>query len=212
MTFLFATPSTQPLPEVLIQMLMVVGVVAMGVILTISIRGKIARKHAATPPPRVRLEQVKSRQLSTQDHHAISAELHDSARRLAAHLDNKAERLEQLLEQAESRIAELTIAVESVPPTPETARRSPPESRPSAVPVAAIPNEPDAITREIERRPDDPIETTNGRVTPSADEGLDLLTRSVYELADAGHESVSIARTLDEQIGKVELILALRAS
>ncbi len=39
----------------------------------------------------------------------------------------------------------------------------------------------------------------------------DPLTRSVYKLADSGHDTVSIARELDEQIGKVELILALRA-
>jgi hypothetical protein len=40
---------------------------------------------------------------------------------------------------------------------------------------------------------------------------LDPLTRRVYELSDAGHNPVDIARALDEQIGKVELILALRA-
>jgi hypothetical protein len=33
---------------------------------------------------------------------------------------------------------------------------------------------------------------------------------AVYELADGGRDPVEIARALDEQIGKVELILALR--
>jgi hypothetical protein len=41
-------------------------------------------------------------------------------------------------------------------------------------------------------------------------EQLDPLTQSVYELADAGRNPVQIAKELDEQIGKVELILALR--
>lgn len=38
----------------------------------------------------------------------------------------------------------------------------------------------------------------------------DPLVRKVYELADAGQPIIEIARQLDEQIGKVELILALR--
>ncbi len=38
----------------------------------------------------------------------------------------------------------------------------------------------------------------------------DALTAAVYERADAGLSSVEIAQQLDEQVGKVELILALR--
>jgi hypothetical protein len=38
----------------------------------------------------------------------------------------------------------------------------------------------------------------------------DPLARSVYELADQGNDSAQIARELDEHVGKVELILALR--
>lgn len=38
----------------------------------------------------------------------------------------------------------------------------------------------------------------------------DELTQNVYRLADAGNDSIEIARTLGEHVGKVELILALR--
>jgi len=38
----------------------------------------------------------------------------------------------------------------------------------------------------------------------------DPLTRSVYQLADEGLETGEIARRLEEHVGKVELILALR--
>ena len=38
----------------------------------------------------------------------------------------------------------------------------------------------------------------------------DDLTRNVYRLADAGHDPVAIAQQLNEHVGKVELILALR--
>ncbi len=40
----------------------------------------------------------------------------------------------------------------------------------------------------------------------------DELTRAVYEQADAGRSALEIAQQLDEQVGKVELILALRVS
>ncbi len=33
---------------------------------------------------------------------------------------------------------------------------------------------------------------------------------SVYELADTGYQPIQIAQELDEQVGKVELILSLR--
>ena len=39
---------------------------------------------------------------------------------------------------------------------------------------------------------------------------LDPLTVKVYALADAGQDSVQIAQKLDEHVGKVELMLALR--
>ena len=39
---------------------------------------------------------------------------------------------------------------------------------------------------------------------------LDPLTQGVYELADTGRSPLEIAQQMDEQVGKVELILALR--
>jgi hypothetical protein len=38
------------------------------------------------------------------------------------------------------------------------------------------------------------------------------LARAVYDLADAGRDPVQIARELDQQVGTIELILALRAA
>jgi hypothetical protein len=43
---------------------------------------------------------------------------------------------------------------------------------------------------------------------PAAPE--DPLARNIYQLADAGNDSIEIARQLNEHVGKVELILALR--
>ena len=96
MLSLATTTTEQPMPEVLAQMLLVIGVVAIGVLLTVSIRRKIALKNAATPEPRQQIAQAKSVRRLTQDKYAVSSELHDTAQRLAASMDSKAERLEQL--------------------------------------------------------------------------------------------------------------------
>ncbi len=48
------------------------------------------------------------------------------------------------------------------------------------------------------------------RVPQVPEEPVDPLSLSVYELADEGRSPVEIAQQLDEQVGKVDLILALR--
>ena len=50
----------------------------------------------------------------------------------------------------------------------------------------------------------------DGKTSPPAPPPLDPLTRSVYEHSDTGLSALEIAQQLDEQVGKVELILALR--
>ncbi|MFG0283753.1 MAG: hypothetical protein ACF8R7_04965 [Phycisphaerales bacterium JB039] len=51
---------------------------------------------------------------------------------------------------------------------------------------------------------------TPGRPPPSEPVGADPIARGVYELADEGLGPVEIARRLDQHVGAVELILALR--
>lgn len=50
------------------------------------------------------------------------------------------------------------------------------------------------------------------RAPGNGEHQADELTRAVYKHADAGRTALEIAQQLDEQIGKVELILALRAT
>ena len=61
-----------------------------------------------------------------------------------------------------------------------------------------------------------PAEPASRRATEPAsgnsERQPDELTRAVYEQADAGRSALEIAQQLDEQVGKVELILALRVS
>jgi hypothetical protein len=143
--------------------LIVVGVVALGVILLTSLRGKLPRRPH-TPSPREAIEAVRREVAEAEEFDDPAAELLDLARRLSAQLDTKAERLERLLDDARRIIESLE----------QHAHRQP------APPPAGTP------------------------------EALDPFTRSVHELADEGLDPVEIARRLDEQTGKIELVLALR--
>jgi hypothetical protein len=201
---LLATSSSQPLPEIIIQMMILVGVVAMGVLLTISIRGKISKKNAAIPPAKQQIAQAKTRLRIVDDQNAISADLHDKARHLSALMDNKSERLEQLLEEADVKIRAMREMLDQT-------------LRSGSAPPGELLDEADRMNLEIQslQEPEVPPDSTRVERTPTSVETsvqVDPLTRTVYELADAGNDSVAIAQMLDEQIGKVELILALRES
>ncbi len=167
------------------QMLVVIMVVGLGVILMVSIRGKIARRNMNRPSPREWIEHIKAVRHRHDDVQAVSAELVDTARRLGAQLDNKAQRLELLLQEADERIAELS------------------EAKDAGLSAAG-----DSVAgREDAFGGADP-----GPFKPSHDppRPLDPLTQGVYELADTGRSPLEIAQQMDEQVGKVELILALR--
>ncbi len=103
---------------------------------------------------------------------------------LCARLDERAERIESLLADAKTTIARLEAL--QAAPVPEPPRRSRPartEREPPLVEVAPA----------------------SSKSAPS-----DPLCASVYSLADSGADAVAIAKQLDEHIGKVQLILALR--
>jgi len=173
-----------PLAQTLAPVMMVAGVLVLAFFLVMSVRGRVARRQALTPSAREQIERIKARADGREDVHAATAQLVTTAQRLAAQLDAKAERLEQLIEQADGRIAALESHLEHVP-----------DAEPA---VSAAPHRP--LEAEAEASP------------PEVERGtrLDPLTSAVYDLADSGHDLVDIARQLDEQIGKVELILALR--
>ena len=75
--------------DILAPMLMVVGVVMLGLILTMSIRGKIARRNAATPSAREQIERIKAGAAGREDVQSAGAELLQTAQRLAAQLEEK---------------------------------------------------------------------------------------------------------------------------
>jgi len=62
------------------------------------------------------------------------------------------------------------------------------------------PPPPDMEAEPSQPQPRDPLEP----------ESESELAQSVYRLADAGNDPIEIARSLNEHVGKIELILALR--
>ena len=184
------TPDQSSLPAILqnniMPMIGIVVIIGVGFLMTISIRGKVNRRNSARPSPREMIEQIKARGQQRSESHAASAELVQTTQRLATQLDNKAAKLEVLIKHADDRIALLrklhSKAATSRPTKPKAEFKKPP-ARPHL---------------EIDR---------HKRPSPQM---IDPLTRSVYNLADYGRTSLEIAQELDEQIGKVELILSLR--
>ena len=187
-------PADPALENPMAVVFMTVGLIAISVLLTISVRGRIARRNAARPSPRELIDQMKTAGRQAGDVHAATGQLVATAQRLSAQLDNKARHLEILIQQADERITALSAPASG--PAPASA------PVPAPVPEPAPPPQPvEATAPAVGSWP-----SPNDR----SDRALDPLTRSVYEHSDAGLSPVQIARQLDEQVGKVELILALR--
>lgn len=169
----------------LAQVLMVAGVALLLFLAVVNGRKHLRRRQqepALTPHEKV--ERIKQTHGMKNDLRDMMVELEDLTRRFSAQLDAKAVRLERLIEEADARITQLERAGRSAG---ESANRE-------AARVTTVAGK--------------GAEAASGDGTPA--EPLDPLTRNVYELADAGHEPLAIAKQLDEHVGKVELILALR--
>ncbi|MCU0688516.1 MAG: hypothetical protein MUE97_02065 [Phycisphaerales bacterium] len=136
---------------------------------------------------------------STSGPHALPDAAADTAalaRDLALALDARAERLEHLIAAADDRLARLQRATHAASTTPAFSPPHPPargdSARPATSPTSSA------------------AQTSSARPNPSTDEPADL-TGSIYALADEGVGPVQIAQRLRTHVGKVELILALRA-
>ncbi|MEQ8845062.1 MAG: hypothetical protein RIB58_09430 [Phycisphaerales bacterium] len=138
---------------------------------------------------------------------------------LAARLETKAARLEALLDRADERIARLEehgarledrLAANGLERSlnGRDSARDRPSAGPKADPAGAIDDAPgdpwadDAAAGEPRSGP--------GRERAHAPPAADPLHQEVYDLADAGEPPLAIARRLDQQVGTIELILALR--
>jgi len=141
------------------------------------------------------------------DLESLMVEIEQLAKRLGAQLDVKAMRLEKLLREADERID----ALQRLPdggPAAEPLKQAVQDAGRDSMKAAAT------LDGAVAARRSRQAVAARASSTPEADPGPpnDPLAQSVYKLADAGHTSTEIARQLNEHVGKVELILALRQS
>lgn len=185
--------------------LMLAGVALLAAVLLYNIR-KRSRGQADRPDPRERLEHQKQTSGMRNDLREMMVELENVTRQFSSQLDARTRKLEKLIEEADRRIEALGQAgaggrsPEPRPqPEPEPKSRSGAGSGDNGAGGAAGGEPASASDRAGDEAPpvDQPVEPTP-------------VAKKVYQLADAGCDAAQIARELNEHIGKVELILALR--
>lgn len=179
-----------------------------------------------------RRERMKQARGLRGDLESVMVEVEEMARRFASQIDAKSVALDRLIDKADARIAELKtlerkLGLESDPsadpssdPPPTSVKagqagQADDESQFKTGPAAssapattADPSSPaspdgDAANKHAGDHQADGAEATDASAP-------DPLARSIYRLADAGHDAPSISRLLSEHVGKIELILALR--
>jgi len=163
--------------------LLIVGVVFISAWLLMRSRKRHMRGPGHTTA-RETLERYRQQDGLRNDLESLMVDIEQLAKRMGAQLDAKAIKIERLIGDADLRIAQLQKALY------EQNNGEPPVagSDASAVPEAL---------------------GVSG-TADLADGPADPLTAKIYGLADKGLAAPAIAQELDEHIGKVELILALR--
>ncbi len=138
--------------------------------------------RAARPTPHEQLERSHQFRGLRGDLEQLMVEVEQLAKRFATQLDAKSIELQKLMREADQRIDELRRLSERDLNAPTNASA-------------------------FELRPDEPPPAD------PADAGIEdrnAIARRIYAMADAGMQPEQIAQELSEQIGEVELILALR--
>ncbi len=176
---------------VVTDMMLVLGIVLITAWAFSKLR-KRRRSDAQRPTALEQLELSRQQRGMRGDLEDLMVEIEQLARRLGAQLDAKSFHIEKLMREADQRIARL----EQLNPGQHSPRET-------THPAHAV-SEPRTNPSPAPSEPADP--------NASAPSLNDALARSVYDLADRGLNAVDIARQLDEHVGKVELILALRES
>lgn len=194
--------------------LLIVGVVFISAWLLMRIR-KRSVHGPGHPTARENLERYKQRDGVRHDLEGLMVEIEQLAKRLGNQLDVKAIRVEKLIDEADLRIAQLQQALrdQHTPashsgngPAPGSATNHAPDGSaapgsPAANRASPNPASPEAIARQLNAVVESPL---------TSEAQTKQLTAEVARLADAGHAPEAIAKQLDEHVGKIELILALR--
>ena len=154
------------------------------------------------------LEEARALRHQLDEAHTLASNMMVTAQRLSARLDERV----AALDMASLRMNATRNALpRTAPATPASARS---RVREASANVSSTARENDlalspVLTSIATAMAPPPAQAV--RSTVEFKPAMDPLTQQIYELADAGHTAVAIARDLNEQVGKIELILALRS-
>ncbi len=190
-----------------------------------------------TLTPHEKLDRSRESQGLRRDLEQVMAEIETFSQKLGEQMDRRSQRIELLLKLADERIRELqrltdeaarasaNMQQQSVPIQQQPEVISERASASSSMTGAAISNRDSALYGEPAgpsapptRQPPRAPMPRSGAGMQAAATGVatrtteldDPVARSIYRLADQGASAMDISRKLNEHLGKVELILALR--
>jgi len=173
-----------------------IGVTLVTLSLVMGIRKK-RRKMSGRVTARETLDRYKAKSEVRDDLERVMVEVEEMARRVSAQLDAKTVAIEKLLRDAQTKVEQLNAAIERFERAAAASANG--EGKADGADDSPAPGD------SVAPAPDTPT-------PPRAASPQDELSRRVYALADEGHAAPAIARQLDEHIGKIELILALRSA
>jgi len=178
------------------------------------------RKHPITSDPTLMFDKDPTKAI---------VEFEAMARRLTAHMDTRAAILDKLIHDADKQIQRIRAITADLPGASISPTNLNISEETSPTPNPSNNEKHNDPTIIINHQPEQPQNHTNQHIpnnsTPTNHNGstptpisppipinqpTNSLTANIYELADRGLSPVAIARDLDEPIGKIELILALR--
>ncbi len=185
----------------------ILGVMFITAWLIMRIRKRSARR-GTQPTARDQLERYRTRDAVRGDLEGLMVDIEQLARRLGAQLDAKSQQLETLLAEADQRIAALGGAV---PPASGPVDRYEPEAA-EPTPASTPPPPPAPVPAPEAPGRGPGAQGAAASLSDPQQPQPDPLVARVHVLSDTGRTPTEIAGDLNEPIGKVELILALRRS
>lgn len=206
----FTTPGDSTLPS----MLMAAGVLV-AIIVLMRLLTRRHKSRPAVPDHDNRIESIHERAAGAIGPvERTMAQAEEVTRRLAATMENKAARLELLIEEADRKLEELNRAVaqasRGAPAAPDRPR--PRTIDPALLDLARVEQDMAERNGRHETEHDRPRSQPEPGPTEQPSQPADPVHRRVWALADDGVPPLDIARSLNQPVGQVELILNLRRS
>ncbi len=200
---------------------------AVAVLAAVFVMMRLLRRRQANQPfipsPEDRIAAIHERAaMSAGPVERAMSDAEELTRRMAATMENKAARLELLIEEADRKLEELNRAVAQASraaPVPDRNGRAVRTIDPALLDRARV--EQDRAERngsheltlsDASHAMPQPGGTGLRQTAPTPNYPADPVHRRVWALADDGMPALDIARSLNQPVGQVELILNLRKS